>query len=251
MRTLFFIALIGVCFVCKHPLEEIKGVAVFHVFPWMNNQGKLEAYEKDTTLVYYFQEMVCYKLKYQSDSVHISFLERDSRSSLIKREIKYQYFVMNLKARKGYLFDPENRLLEGWYDFDSIIGNRDFWMNSMAFYHFFSKCHIVQFTTVAKDENSFSEKYEAYPLHDSTQKFTIFLDFSKTFPLRYFSLSPELDSIKNAKLVRTRILNNKRFFKEHNIFIDSFESNNYEISEFPVTDVDALRKYFKRFQELN
>lgn len=183
--------------------------------------------------IYYYHDQILYYSSY-TFNLHTSF------DAPPIQEIRYRYFVYTKGKSCGFVNDKYKSEFNKRVAVDSMLKME--WTTQFGFYPF--NCNVV-FISENKNANT-GELHERYSFkggNNNSMSGTIDLYFSSRLKISEFSLSKELDSMKNMKLYKVYIVNNSRFIKEHNITLDKIEQG-WKLEEIPVSNREEILNYF-------
>jgi hypothetical protein len=226
------------CNVClaQHS-QTIRSIKLHENFPVLNKQGKLDSFIPFNSRLFYYKHLVMIELEYQFDS--------SINDKLLKSETRHRYLIYNKGSRVGNLYDEGQRKETTNVSVDSTL--KPEWFNNIYLYEIFRQNNVTLISSI-KDRKTgrLKEEYSIVAKNDTSQKgFGIFY-FTNQLKNVDFSLSPELDSIKGMKLDSVRIINEARFYKAANIWIDRIEET-YKMEEDTAFDKAKILEYFKKY----
>lgn len=176
---------------CNNKLQSISHVRVFSSHP-VNWNGTDVVYEVDSVDIYYYNDLVMYKMPILNLGTSIS-----SPSNLASdSSVTYSYFVHKLDDKNGINYVPEVSDGKESFNVDSLI-LRDtklsfdsLHLKLKNLYKFFAinSDTVEKYIPVVKKNNSFSD--------------TNFYFFTEDYNDLKFSLSPSLDKEKKKKLYK-------------------------------------------------
>ena len=225
-------------------LKAVKATAVFPNFDLPT--GKLIYYDTSTVLIFYTKDLVVYKLHYILDSVTTRSY-RDSivtdRYVSVKRD---HYFIYQKGKDYGYDYDPYKSFMGRKVPLDMIFKNE--WCVQNKLYPIFGDVNIVNLISSYKSKNADTLK-ESYFIKSKTysnQSASVFLEYCASLKDIEFSLSRELDSVRNSKLSKIRIANDPMKINDTLTF-DKYETY-YEINRLEQFDQEEVLMYIKQFE---
>lgn len=232
---------------CNEGNQKVSAFAVYQTFPWVDNSGKLLGYDKDSMLVFQRDDLVAYRMSYRIDTLDVRMVS-GRKSTALKTHWLYQYFIKKKSEAFGYLIDSARMERNGWYTADSIFSKDGFWINAESFYYFYRDNSLLLESKESLQTGNKVEIYQVRSPSEPSYRATLYLEFSEAMKEVGFSLSRQLDSIRNMKLVKTRVLNERRFLPTHKIYIDGFTSHEYELKELPFAKTDPqIESYFRTY----
>lgn len=219
--------------------KKLRCVKVKEVFPFIDNNGKLYRYDTPVVKIYYHQDKIMYQLGYHFDST--------SNGKHIMSEYRNHFFIYKKGNVFGYNYDKYKSIFGKKVLVDSMF--KEHWVTANKQYPIFTQNKV---TLISSNQNIDSGYlHEVYSLKgkiDTTMTGTISLSFTNRIKDIEYSLCKELDSIKNMKLFKIRIVNNSRYMKEYKITLDRAEQT-YDLEEVPVVNQEEILTYFERYQK--
>ncbi len=218
--------------------DELQGVKVSQVAPILDTLGKLVRYDSDTVEIYYSGNIRLYYLSYQFDSVDL--ITKESYLS----EKRYHYFIYNIDSAYGHDFDVHRSLTKKRLRVDSLLHWQ--WTPSVNVYPIITvnKTHLLN--AFSNLDSGTTHEWYAFSNGDTTAHGTVFFGYSKKLNDLPYSLSREMDSIKQMKLYKVRYTQDPRHIKEAGITVDKVNS------EYNLERITAIRseiiQYFQNYR---
>ncbi len=224
--------------------DSITAITVSRSFPWMTNDGKLLSYETEKAFIFYKQDLVLYKIPY----VHKIFKLSDSSIYEVdKVEERTKYFICQKGSPIGYFTDSSLNIYFLQCPTDSLT--IQFWPMHPFMGSVFDKndFHLIDSLTYCK-ENSHYKTYSFQNKTDASQKGTYYLEYTDSFPVVDYSISPRLDTANGMKLTNIEILNEARYIKEYNVTIDAVKQNRKItlFRDFSMPEITPFFEYMKK-----
>jgi len=201
----------------------------------------------DTTTIYYYQDLIVYQLPYTFDSSKtIYHVKADTISDEhILTEKRYNYFIYRQGSPKGIWYrsidyPDSNRLLP----VDSILKIKSPPPNLQSLIY---SSNDTLIETVSLND-IFIEKYIPKIKPDESYNDTTVFYYSKSMSSIKYSLSPFLDSLKNAKLYRLRLAFNETYSQKYSITMPQRDLV-YEIVKLEFTNVNKMKLLIQRFKQ--
>lgn len=245
---LFSIVLSG-CLVTKNkiPTDKITGIIYIVKLPLVQGDRQYIDFG-DTTPIYYFEDLIVYKLPYTFDSSKMTYhIKADTISKEhILTETRYNYFVYKNGNSNGIWYKSieqldSNKILT----VDSIIKRVGTPTNLQAI--IYSPNDSLLESQSLDNGNILIEKYIPKTKPDDSYNDTTLLYYSKIMKPIPFSLSSFLDSLKNKKLYKLRLAYNEAFSETYSITMPKRDII-YEIREVNVDNIDTLKILLLRFR---
>ena len=219
--------------------SDIKCVQVKEVFPFIDNNGKLYKYDTPMVKIYYYQDISMYRFGYHYDST--------SNGKLIISEYRNHYFIHKKEDTFGYNYDEYKSKFGVRLSADSMF--KEQWVTANQQYPIFTQNTVTLISSVQNsDSGTLHEVYALKGKKDTAMTGTISLSFTNKIKGIDYSLCKELDSIKNMKLYKIKIVNNSRYMKDYKITLDKAEQA-YGLEEVPVENREEILSYFERYKK--
>ena len=214
--------------------------------------GDTELITTDLTLqVYYYQDLSLYQIPIiRTYSKTMLDKEGDVKSSeLVKAEIIYKYFIAKKDSPIGVMYDTLNTNREQRMPVDSFLKINT--LTSLSTFLKFTKAQnndsLVNVIQLSKNETV--EKYVPKVKYDQTYNDSTLLYFKKGLSSINFSFSPEMDSLRNAKLVKVRLI-----FNHNDAGSDKFSKAAKEVlfsmETLSVTNKEEIMALFTKLERL-
>jgi|KBSSwiStaDraftv2_1062776.scaffolds.fasta_scaffold758702_1 hypothetical protein len=185
---------------------------------------------KDTVWIFYYDSKVLYRLSETRN------LETDKK--ILGTET---WFIYREKAKHGFLFNSISDSSRGLKLLvDSFLNNRAY-----ASANF----NIPSDSLFAKDQNKeekFVEKYHI-KVHTDNYPDSIYYYFTNELKNIDYSFSQKLDTLKNMKLYKVRLLYNETFSLSYQAIIPKREFL-FEIREEAIADSKEIINFFERIK---
>jgi len=227
------------CVIKNVVVKEISGIKVSHTFPNMTMTGKVLDYDTLSTNIYFYKDLILYKPMYQFGS--------KLNGQTLETGVKTYYFVYKKNELFGFLFDDYKKINGEAFLVDSVL-KTDFTYNR-EFYKILDRGNAkLDKLSSTKNKKVYSFKGDKSNLFDTTNSGIITLEFTSGFPDIQYSLSRKLDSIYKMKLTTTKIINNARYLKESNIYLDKIEQY-YKLEKLKIENPKVLLSFFDYYKE--
>jgi len=180
-----------------------------------------------------------YNLFYQFDS-------SSDNDTLPISELRDHYFVYTNSDSIGIDYDKYKKVINRKVTIDSLFKFE--WIAQNKLYPIFTVNSTQLLSSEFNDKTGIlKETYSFRGKKDSTINGTLFLDFTNNLKGIHVSLSKELDSIKNMKLFKVRVISNARRMTD-GIYLDKFEQT-HDLNEVPVLNREEVMSYFERYKK--
>lgn len=224
---------------------EITTIRLTQIIPnFLSGDGK--GFDTSNSYIFYYNDLVLYKLPYQFDSSETVTIEGSAKSKILKSEIRYQYFALEkekdfgLFYGKNFLPGVEKMPLDSFYKNEGSNFRNCMYQNIVE-----NGTKIISHID-EKTSDGTSEIFKYLCKTDTSQTVTSRFYFSNKYSDIQFSLSPELDSIKQMKLYKVVAELESPCFKDFGIdpfrIIFSMEKANHQFD-------DEAMEYFKKYQK--
>ncbi len=219
--------------------DDIRAITVTYNLPIINRDGRILNHAAYINL-YFHNNLILYQIPYRIDSAY--------NGKHIETKIVNQFFVCEKNHKEGYIYDEHRLYRNKKISTDSVLNKFGF-TNVKKFYQLFEKGSLM---LVATNKNSVTgvlqEIYIPKEKVDISYCDSAFFYFSEKLKEIDFSFIKELDSIKQSKLFRIKLLYNSTFSKEYRVNVSKREFN-FEFKEMPVTNSKEILDYFERFRK--
>lgn len=234
------------CTVTKHQLQKNDITAIHYVVKLPLVTGDREYFDFSTTTpIYYFEDLIIYKLPYTFDSLKMTYhIKTDSISQeQIMTETRYNYFVYKngIWYRSIEQLDS-NKILE----VDSIVKRVATPLNIQSI--IYSPNNTLLERRNLEKGNIVIDKYMPKTKPDETYNDTTLFYYSKAMKPIRFSLSPFLDSLTNAKLYKIQLIYNEAYSEKYSITMPQRDLI-YEIKKVNVEDWSKLKILIEHFRQ--
>jgi len=214
--------------------QNIKGVKATYSIPIIRPDGVVIE-NKNFFNIYYFDSLIMYQFRTAFDSSH--------NDSLISIGYHDNYFVFSKDSKYGYSYDPyhdqrDNKLLST----DSMLNK-----HALQNFRFQLIDSTKRITSHFDSANQILKEIFASP-EEPSNKDTAYFYYTNKLKDVNFSFSKELDSIKNMKLYKIRIINGKKYYEDQKISIPKRETT-FELTKIPVTNSQQIFLYFDRYKK--
>ncbi len=223
----------------KNNSSDIKCIKATEVLPFFNNNGKVYKYDTSSVRIYYYKDITLFYLTYHFDSISAGIHH--------KSEYRNYYFVYKKGDIYGYSYDIHKSVFSTKILVDSILQQQ--WIFTNHLYPVFIKNEATLISSHQnKDSGTLHEAYSLVGKKDTTMTGNIYLSFTNKISDVEHSLSKELDSLKNMKLYKLKLVINKRYAKEYQMTLDQSEAS-FWLEELPVTNREEILSYVERYEK--
>lgn len=242
IATIAFLFFLG-CSTLNIPAAEkyengIKCIEVSRLFPVIGMTGNLRGYDTLSIKIFHKYRLVMYRFSY--DYIHMI------DDSVDKKEKRFDYIISRKGDSSGIHYDLNDSILKERVPVDSFINSR--WVRKFDLYQLLHDSTSALVSSVRKDHgNILEECYFLKGVKDTTRSGQVCLFYTTKLNGIEYSLSKELDSLKQMKLYKATIVNNSRFLKQYNITMDRIETY-YQIQVDTTFDQEKILGLFERFK---
>ena len=224
---------ISSCAATLHKSERLKEISIIVNYPVVIvNDGVHEGLNffnlKDTVWIFFYNNDVLYRLSATTD------LESNKKISGTET-----WFIYHKKATHGLLFnsitDTSNSLR---LPVDSLLNTRAY-----ANANFDVPADSL-YGKVGNGNDTSVEKYFARTLHNGNYPDSLYYYFTNSFENIDYSFSRKLDSTKNMKLYKVRLLYNEGFSSSYKIMLPKREFL-FEMREEAITNPKEIINFFE------
>jgi hypothetical protein len=228
------------------PTPVINCVKIQQLFPVNKMEGNRSVFMHHDTgyaYVYTCNNQVIIKSSYHFDSAFNEKLEP------AYKELKYTTLVFTKGSKYGSYTDEFRGVYDAKVNADSALGQE--WVSQLPIkYQIFSDNKVVKFrsSNIIDGSDTLKELYSYKDLGDTTIKELFELYYINKVPGIAYSLSPELDSIKQRQLCKVlATIDANAYGKNQVIQADGFTAM-HEMKVIPVADNDtaAIMAIFRR-----
>lgn len=202
--------------------------------------GESGNFINDSIQIYYFQNLVLYKLNY----INTFGVSADSNEP-IKVEIKNIWFVHEANNKNGYAFYEEKEKPDNWANVDSFV--RGHGMPQVGPFELDTNSRITKLSSKQLHGNMVKEEFIFKAPANSRD--TMCFTFSNSLNHIPFSFDKKLDAARGKKLCLINMIcgahpssDNKTMVPQSNSII--------ELKEIPVDNPQKVSAYFAQFRTL-
>lgn len=214
--------------------DGIRAVQVTQLFPYLDTTGHFKVYDTLTARLFYYDGMMAIQAPIwhqQHSFTNIYYIAKQDSS------FGYTYAENDSTGFKGRRLSKD-RFIHDYTSLEYIYGYQAFHENVMT---------LVS-SKVDKSTGDLNEVYSGYSKKDTSGKGTCYYTYTNRMKNIPFSLSPQLDSIKQMKLRKIRIVHPAGYVKEYKRFVGEFDGV-YTMDEISVPGNHEVFKFFKEYRE--
>ena len=223
-------------FTCHHRITKgaIHGVHVSCMLPVINKDTIFQL--KDSYEVFYENDLVLYKLKYQFDSAY--------NGKVVFEEQRYYYFIFERDSLFGRTYD--------FLTHPSDRDNQRLSVDSMLKVNTFQMTKVKMLARVKPDSVYFDtdrdllKVYNMAPDSSSPEKFTVRFYYSKRLGDIRETFSPAMDNVPNLKLFKVDIKGNGAYYKQFNYYMPE-RVYRYQMDTLTPQNSEELIHYFNKY----
>lgn len=239
-HTINLVIILMVCFVisCLPPgrtdERSIKGIKVTYNVPILKVDGQL-LNVTDSFFVFYFENFVLYKTTYKRTW--------ESQMRIERVEVRYHYFIYERNSRFGFYYDSVNRILPEKNPVDSFLK-----LKAFKGFNYYDNVNDSLIQKVNLPNGQILETYLPRVRYDQSYGDTTYIYYTPKLTDVEYSFSKELDSSRNLKVYKVRIVYNSQFYSG---YLFKFPRREYlfELSDYEEKDLDQIRNLFQQFEQ--
>jgi hypothetical protein len=193
--------------------------------------------------VFFYKDQIIYQSAYTQ-------LFHSPKGEIIGQEYRYRTFVYTAGHKYGYLFDSLAKKFNAKTDVDSLF-NSDWYFNSPKNPNLSKETSTLVSSAydslnaiLVKTYSLKGKKDIITGVIDTTLSGSCTLWYSSKFKNINYSISKELDSIKNMKLYKVKTITNERYLKDYDITLDRVELTDF-MEECSFENESEILSYFK------
>lgn len=215
--------------------NRIKRIDMFYNLPIVKLDGELVNIT-DSISIFYHNNCILYKLPYTYIREHMG--------SILKQEVKYNYFIYRNRKAYGYYFDSIKAISYHKMNVDSILS-----LKAFANFNFYNKKNDSLIEVIKGRENYFLiEKYIPRKMPNHSYPDTIIFYYNDNFKNIDISFSKDLENIKKLKINKVRLINIAKFDTVNNIVLPNREFF-FELREVPSFNSGEILSFCKSFEK--
>jgi hypothetical protein len=230
----------------KQSISSINCVKIQQLFPVNKMEGNRSVFMHHDTgyaYVYTYKNQMIIKSSYHFDSAFNEKLEP------AHRELKYIALVFTKGSKYGSYTDEFREVYDDKINIDSV--RADEWVSMLPLnYKIFSDDKVVKFysANIIDGSDTLKEVYTYKDLSDTTVKGLFELYYINKTPGIAYSLSPELDSIKQRQLCKVFVTVAANAYGKNKVVQADGFTTMHEMRVIPVADKDtaAIMAIFRR-----
>lgn len=214
--------------------EEIRSLRIVVNIPVVTRDGELIA-NNDFFDVYYRGDLVMYKLNYRFDS--------SVNDVPVAMEMRSHFFVYRMGAPIGYKYDPHRHQYNNQqFSVDSLLKT-----NALQNFQWHQVPLVARSVFSGVDSAVLKEVYVGPDNYNKAYNDSVSFYFSEKFKSFDFSFSRILDSLRDQKLFKIRILYPEVYSEEHKITFPRRETY-FEMKEAKIDNKQQITRYFDSFR---
>lgn len=188
--------------------------------------------------VYYYQDIIAYKLNYRFDSlVNGKSVLQENRSFL---------FIFHKDSLFGhsYYLNSNPLLPNERLNVDSVLTKNRF--ETTIWDTIFNMRPDSSYNDA--DGNLVKVYFNPVPPKQSHEKFDLYLYYSKKFNYVHETFSKKMDNVNRMKLYKVRVVASGGYYEEHKM---TFPQREYlhEMKEVPAEDQEDIFAHFKKYKD--
>ena len=215
--------------------DTLKGIEIAQLFPVLDSTLHMRGHDTSIMRVYYFDQMSVWQLPV--------WLTQENK-------IRYKYFISENDSAFGYMYEQRK-----WSGLNKIrMSKTDFingetWVKYISGYKIFQENVMTLLkSNVDSSTGELNEVYTGYSKKDTAGKGTCYYTYTNQMKHIPFSLSPQLDSIKQMKLTRIRIVSHPGYNKEHHVAMGEIDCI-YTLKEITASKGHEVFSFIEQYQQ--
>jgi hypothetical protein len=217
--------------------SEITSEKVTQVLPNLDNENKLMSYDTSSVQMYFYKNLVLYELSYRFDSIV-------NNKTLISED-RTHYFVYEKGKTFGFDYDEHKSIYKKRISLDSIFKFE--WIAQNKLYPLFlDNPTLLVSSHKNQDSGTLHEKYIIRYKNDTSTTGTCSLSFSNNLKDVRYSISKELDSIKNMKLYSFKTERYAGYIQ--GIYVDAYITSTL-LEKVSVSNPKKIMSYFNMYRK--
>jgi len=218
--------------------SRVQAIKVSQIFPNLTDKGKLLSYDTLDVNFFYYNNYTLYYLSYQFDST--------VEDIKLLSEVRYHYVFHEKGKTYGYDLDKHKSLNIRKVPMDSIYKIE--WVFQINLCALFSKLSTTLLSSNKDNSGELKEHYKFKGIKDTSMSGMFYLEFTNKLKDVEFTLCKELDSMKRMKLQKILIVDNPRYYKPIEAYLEKFETGYWieELKNFNSVDIKSLFEMFEK-----
>lgn len=253
VKIYFILAMLIIsCFHCKtqgykNDLRKIKCISVFSEFQFARqDNGEIVSF-KDSFNVYYFRDLILYKLPYQTDLTNVIMDTSGNvlEEKVLKSSTKYKFLIHKMGEEYGWKFDSSRAKNANKILVDSFLKVKLKLSDEVFYSANDSLIEVFKYNGI-----NIVEKLIPKKKYNDTYNDTTYLFFSSGLNNIPYSFSKKLDSLKKIKLYKARLIYNPIYSKSNTLVTKGRELF-FEFREIPLTDSQDIWPIIQKYKRLH
>ncbi|MBK7884726.1 MAG: hypothetical protein IPJ81_13795 [Chitinophagaceae bacterium] len=219
--------------------NEIRCIQVKQVFPVIQKDGKVPKYDSNFVKIYYYKDMAMYHLGY-----HYSYTKNKVR---LITEDRDHFFIHKKGEVFGYDYDKNKSEFGVKMPVDSLLNKQ--WISVTQIYPMiFENSSTLVSSKWNLDSSILDEMYIYRSKQDTAMTGSVHLSFTNKMMDINYSMSKELDSMKNMKLYKAKLSQDSRYVNDFKVNLDEFHII-HGFEEVKITSPKEILAYFERYKK--
>jgi hypothetical protein len=213
--------------------NPIKGIKVAYNIPILKLDGEL-LNVTDSFFVFYFKNFILYRTTYKRTWENLTRIE--------SIEVKFHHFVHERNSDFGFYYDSLKQILPKKIPVDSFLK-----LKAFKGFNFYDNVNDSLIQKVNLPNGGIVETYLPRVRYDQSYGDTTYLYYTPKLKDVEYSFSKELDTSRNLKVYKVRIVYNSQFYTGYSF---KFPRREYlfELGAFEVKDADQIPYLFEQFE---
>ena len=237
---------------CKNKNEfdtsEFKAIRINYSYPMLFDSGQIIK-EEDSIDICYYKNYTLYKIPFIKDSFRL-VLSKDNEmeQELVKREVKFKYFIYDTTGKYGYRYESLNTIKNKRVSVDSFLNEHMIGQMQPIYLNIVQNGKLVQSNHLSKD--NLLDIYIPRNKVSASSPDTNYLYFTNDSRIREisFSLAPKVDSIKQMKLYKTRLIYNVNLDSK-DVYGKAAKELSFDLKVVNIENEKALIDFIERIKK--
>jgi hypothetical protein len=217
--------------------DNIEAYQITQIMPDINMAGGIHRYDTSTAQVFYFKDLIIYKLNYTHTIT-------DNGVVTVKDEKRSHYILFKKSERYGFDFDEHKTPVKRRVLIDSVFSGE--WTKQNDLYPMFT-AYKTRLLNSQRKGNSLIENYRMWDKKDSMKVLDCRLKFTTSMKNIELSICKQLDSTSNRKLYEMSFAGNPEYYKRFGITSGIYYSH-YLIEKLKTFNNEYLMKLVASYE---
>jgi phage antirepressor YoqD-like protein len=221
--------------------QNLKAVEIYYKLQMPQQNGKLFDLVDSVKLIYY-KTFILFQIPYTEEHSKVYWDSTgEPHEQLIRNELKHTYFIYEKADSIGFEYKSLNGKFFQTKNVDTFLNTKVF--GNIVFY---DRENDILIKTEKLNSNVLLEKHTPKVKFDNSYSDSLYFYFSDKFKLLNYSLSKELDSIKQKKLFKVVLIYNSGYDTVYRLQMPRREYI-FEIRSTTINNSKNITDFFERF----